>query len=654
MELKTSAASPRAPKVWKSSAGKVDGSNTFVLSDATVDRMGDIIDPLGWRLDWFKRNSIALFKHDGGFPIGTWSDPRIEDGRLIADFQPAQRGTSQRIDEIVSLVEQGILVATSVGFDPIRWEPIDQKAPHMGVKYLEQELLEASIVSVPANPAALHVAKNLSISDATLAIAFGESAAIGRRVWVPGKPAVLTTAERTRVGGPLYQAPNIMSSTLSKRIESAQLDLVARKDRLTELTLAEELDVTAIEALNEEIEETERGLTALRTSESRIGTAATRETGVAVVASPHIARQPLGFPRKEINGFDLIVRAITVRGISAFGPGDKTLDRVLDERYPGHEQTAIVTKADQTIGTTTVSGWASEVVRTAYGDFLQALTGVSIYPAIRDRGIGLSFDGNGSVTIPSRTAGGAGGGFFAEGSPMRVGRITTASTTMTSKQMGVIVAFSRQLAMKSTPSIESLVRQAVLEDTAAILDPIVLDATVGDTARPAGLLYGVAAASTGYPGADYRAVLEDFKVLLAPFISANASDNITVVMNPSQGLGLSFMDAPVGNPNWFDGIRDRINIVESTHAVAGRLIAFRNSDFATALGDAPEFDVSTSATLHMEDTTPLEIVSGTGPTVADPVRSLWQTGTIGVRMIMDIGWAMRRAGVVQWINGTSW
>jgi hypothetical protein len=202
--------------------------------------------------------------------------------------------------------------------------------------------------------------------------------------------------------------------------------------------------------------------------------------------------------------------------------------------------------------------------------------------------------------------------------------------------------------------IEALVRQAILEDTASTLDPLLLDATASSTARPAGLLNGVTAAATGYGGGDYEAVLQDFKNLLAPFISANAADNITVVMNPAQGLAIDMMPAPVGNPGWFSSIRSRVNIVESTHATANRLIALRNSDFCTALGDAPEFDVSEQATIHMEDTTPLEIVSGTGPTTADPVRSLWQTATVGVRMLMDVSWTMRRPSMVQWIDTTTW
>jgi HK97 family phage major capsid protein len=437
--------------------------------------------------------------------------------------------------------------------------------------------------------------------------------------------------------------------TLAQRIEDAQNELNAKRDRLVELTGAEDMDTVAVEELNAQIETAEKSLDALKTAEKRIGLAAKSDAP----AAPAVARRPLGFPQKDVKGFDLIVRALAVRGIAHFG--NKPIDKVLDERYPGHEATAIIAKADQTIGTTTVSGWASEIVQTAYADFLQALMGFSVYPALRDRGIGLSFDGTGTVSIPSRTAGGAGGGFVAEGSPIRVGRITTAATTMTPSKLGVIVPFSRELAKRSTPAIEALVRQAILEDTGAILDAALLDATAAGSGRPAGLLNGVSAVGAGFGGGDFQAVMEDFQALLAPFIAANAADNITVIMNPAQGLRMSMMAGP-GNTgfSWQGAIRDRVTIIESTRATAGRLIAIRNSDFATALGDAPEFDVSEQATVHMEDTTPLEIISGTGPTMADPVRSFFQTATIGVRMLMDVSWKMRRSGMVQWVNGTSW
>lgn len=630
--------------VAKSTVAKSGDKLEFVLSDDTVDRYGDVVEPSGWDLKNFRKNPIALFGHDSRFPVGTWADLRVEGNRLIGRLQLAAKGTSARLDELIALVEQGILRAVSVGFRPIDSDPIDPKQPWGAQRYKRQELLETSLVSVPANPAALALAKSLNLSTETMSLAFGEHAETRRRdLAAPGGNAVKP---------PEDERPTAMKKSLSQRIEDAQSDLNAKRDRLAELNGADDLDLDAIEELTGHIDVVERSIAAMKASEAKIGLGA--GDPAAQPAAPAYNRRPLGFPQRDVQPFDLLVRAITVHGVTAFGGGNKSLERVLDERYPGHEATAIVAKADQTIGTTGTSGWASELVQTVNQGFLQALVGMSIYPSLRDRGVGLNFDGLGTIKLPRRTAGGAGGGFVAEGSPIRVGRITTAAAELTPKKMGVIVPFSRELAKRSTPAIEAIVRRAILEDTAAILDAALLDATASSTARPAGLLNGVSAVASGYGGGDHVAVKEDFKALLAPFISANAADNITVVMNPAQGLSIAMMDGPANNANWFRAIADRVNFVESTYATANRLVALRNSDFYTAVGDAPEFDINETATVHMEDTTPLEIVSGTGPTTADPVRSFYQTATVGVRMLMDVSWVMGRTSMVQWIDGTSW
>lgn len=623
--------------IRKTTAGASEGLE-FVLSDATKDSYGDIVDPKGWDLTRFKKNPIALFGHNSSFPIGTWSNVRVEGGKLMAKLNLAARGTSARIDELISLVEQGVLRAVSVGFIPKQAEPLDKDKPYAGQRYLRSELLETSLVSVPSNPAALAVAKSLNLSTETISLAFGEHAEMRRR-------DLSATGEKAAQTPPHRSTPTM--KTLAQRVVDAEAKLVEFKDTLVELTSADELDNDAVDEINKQIEAQTRTVATLKASEANLGAAA------GAVTAPAVIRRPLGALQRETKGADLIVRAIVARGLAHFG--NKPIEKVLEERYNGQEAVAIIAKADQTIGTTTVAGWAAEVVQTGWAEFLQALIPYSVYPNLRDRGIRLSFDGVGSVSIPSRTAGGAGGGFVGEGQPIRVGRITTAATTMTPKKMGVIVPFSRELAKRSTPAIEGLVRQAILEDTGVVLDTIMLDATAGDTVRPAGLLNGVAAVGVGSGGGDFEAVLADFKALLAPFYAANAADSITVLMNPAQGLALALMPGPDGVIGSFmTPLRDRLSFIESTNVPAGRLIAIRTSDLATALGDTPEFDISEQATVHMEDTNPLEIVSGTGPTTADPVRSFFQTATIGVRMLMDVSWKMRRSGMVQWVNGTSW
>ena len=59
--------------IRKTGSGQTAGLE-FVLSDATIDSYGDMIEPSGWDLRNFKKNPIALFSHASSWPIGIWED----------------------------------------------------------------------------------------------------------------------------------------------------------------------------------------------------------------------------------------------------------------------------------------------------------------------------------------------------------------------------------------------------------------------------------------------------------------------------------------------------------------------------------------------------------------------------------------------------
>src|SRR4051812_12597078 len=133
----------------KTHAADVRKGNEFVLSDETKDRLGDVIKADGWDLANFKKNPIALFGHRSDFPIGKWSNVRVIDNELRGVLNLAPEGTSPRIDEVRSLVDAGILKAVSVGFRPITSK---ENPDSRGEIIVESELVECSLVSVPANP----------------------------------------------------------------------------------------------------------------------------------------------------------------------------------------------------------------------------------------------------------------------------------------------------------------------------------------------------------------------------------------------------------------------------------------------------------------------------------------------------------------------
>ena len=154
--------------VHKTHAGEVSGME-FVLSDETPDRMDDIIVSDGWDLAAFKKNPIALFNHKADFPIGKWSGLRVNEKQLRGHLELAPAGTSARIDEIRKLIDAGILKAVSVGFKPL---DLKKREKADGYTFTRCELVETSLVSVPANPNALAIAKGLKISPATIDLVF--------------------------------------------------------------------------------------------------------------------------------------------------------------------------------------------------------------------------------------------------------------------------------------------------------------------------------------------------------------------------------------------------------------------------------------------------------------------------------------------------
>jgi HK97 family phage prohead protease/HK97 family phage major capsid protein len=631
--------------VRKTAAGKRPGSLRYVLSDATVDRYGDTIDPGGWQLEWFRKNPIALFNHNPNAPIGTWKDIRVQNDALVADFVPAERGTSQRVDEIINLIEQDILKATSVGFRSIASQPIDAKHPMRGTRYTEQELLETSIVSVPANPAALAIAKSLNISDETMSLAFGGQAVIERREMATtgGQAATKRLSRATPMN-------------ISRQIEDVQAKLNAARDQLLEHTREPDYDIETADMLNGEIDEHERRLVSYKETERRLAIKTQQQEVLPPLAAPAVDRRPFGLPTKQVKPEDLYIRAMAAHFRATVLR--KPVEEVLRERYPDDEATAIVTRAAVAGANTTTTNWAIELVQLAQGEFVNLLYPNSVFPKLSAMGTALNFGPNsGSIKIPSRqTTPSIGGSFVAEAAPIPVRRLGTTSITLYPHKVGTISVYSREIAAYSNPDIEALIRDSIVNDTSINVDGVLLDSTAVSTTRPAGLTNGVSTL-TATAGGGYAAFLGDMNKLTAPFYAVNAGRKLAMLMNPAQRNQLLFAPGPAGAPfGWSTQFTDMFTVIASTTIAAGAVYMIDTVDFVSVSG-APEFEVSEVATVHMEDTTPLNIATGAqgSGVLATPTQSMFQTGQIAIRMLANISWAMRRTGMVQFIgSGVSW
>ena len=146
----------KAPPSWN----ETDRSARFVMTAEIADRYGDVVVAKGGDITEFMKNPVTLWAHNSrAFPIGMWSDLKTITGtpkRIegVANF--AAEGIEENADKAVKLIAAGMLRACSIGFIPKAWERITDKEDRTtGYRFLEWELLECSVCSIPANPAAI-------------------------------------------------------------------------------------------------------------------------------------------------------------------------------------------------------------------------------------------------------------------------------------------------------------------------------------------------------------------------------------------------------------------------------------------------------------------------------------------------------------------
>ena len=128
---------------------------TFVISSEEVDRHGDMVLSQGWRLHAYLQNPVFLWAHDYRLPVigralAVWPEP----GQLLARLEFAPTAFAS---QVAALYRGGYQQGVSVGFRPLRYEERrdGRTGAFLGIRFLEQELLEVSAVPVPANRRAL-------------------------------------------------------------------------------------------------------------------------------------------------------------------------------------------------------------------------------------------------------------------------------------------------------------------------------------------------------------------------------------------------------------------------------------------------------------------------------------------------------------------
>jgi hypothetical protein len=130
-----------------------------VASDGSVNRYGDVDDPLGWKTEHYEKNPVVLVDHFyvmeaiAGITTKWW----VEGSGEAARFMERHRFDAPELNETARMVFNKVLAGSartvSTSFIPLRAEKLkDEKGDWSGTYHFrEMEKLETSWVAVPAN-----------------------------------------------------------------------------------------------------------------------------------------------------------------------------------------------------------------------------------------------------------------------------------------------------------------------------------------------------------------------------------------------------------------------------------------------------------------------------------------------------------------------
>ncbi|MGB5567554.1 MAG: phage major capsid protein, partial [Acidimicrobiia bacterium] len=596
----------------------------FTLSTPTVDRYGDIVRA-PWRLSAFRKNPVALWGHDShALPVGTWEDVKVDDGgNLTGRLKLAARETSEFIGALWSLIEQGVLKAVSVGFIPHEAEPLDEDDPWGGYALSDNELLEVSLVNIPANAEALAVASR-SYSETvrhTLYAEAGDGRCVGRACDLY-KPRGSGVAKKQT---PPSGAPKM--PTLSERITAKEAEIVEARDQLAAATndlgdTPTEAQSDAVGAWATRVETLTRQLNTLKHAErAMLGTSGSNDAPPAKGDGA-----PVTAPRIQVAKHrpkaHFALRALSC-AVKGFGSRQDPV-QIAEAQFADDKEIAILVRAATAPATTTGAAWAANLMQEEWGAFIELLRDTSAYMQVP----GTVLDLTNVTNFPVRNGRGTlAGGFVAENGSIPVKEGSIGTTSLQPHKLAVISAFTKALARRAIPSIQSAIESQVLEDTAEAVDTVFFS----DTARtagttPAGLqdttetgagnVNAVTNAATGAHGSTEAEILADVDALLTRAEAVKARSGVWM-MNPAQVRGLA--NKQNGTTGFYlfrdevlSGMFQGFPIVQTTN-ITGGIVAWIGSDAITRGQEmAPMFELSDQATLHFEDTNP-STVSGSTP-----------------------------------------
>lgn len=630
-----------------------------IATTGSVDRMGDIVVPEGVK----SARDIPLFLHhdsrevvgravlgkaaNGGIPFEARLPKVAEAGRL-----------RDRVDEAWQSLKYGLITAVSIGFNVVN--DAYERMKEGGYRFLETEVLELSLVPIPAQPEAVITGiKNFdaaAIGVALKSIDQQHLAALGRKG---------ADGDR-RPGAAGHQAAksgNRNRSTTMKTLKELLEARTTKNARLKELKELREAESRAFtdeegeefDTLSDEVKALDDDIRVARYNAMNAGAAKAVDTqansgrtGPSIFVKTQDPEDK--FPGQSLTRLFIAKAAAfaAMKDGNVVSAGD-----IAAARWgKTHPNLVRYIKAAVAGGGTGAGEWGSELAQsdTRYnGDFVEFLYGLTVFDRLPLRSVPARVHikgGDGAATAY----------WVGESKAIPVTAPSASDVELLPHKVGAIAVCSKELVADSSPSAELWIRDSIAQASAQRVDQTFLSAAAAvPGVSPAGILNGVTpVSSSGSTADDVRA---DITALYALFVQNKMPSGLAFVTTPGIAKNLSLMFNPLGAQS-FPGMTgsggtlagDPVYVGDNVGA--GDLILLRPQDI-WKIGDSG-IEMSMSDTAMVEQDSAPTGATDTPTAASANIVSLWQEESIGFKVVRRISWAKRRSGAVQYIDNAAY
>jgi HK97 family phage major capsid protein/HK97 family phage prohead protease len=623
-----------------------------VATTPNPDRVGDIVEPMGVQ---FKNPMPLLHQHDHDKPVGTVTfEAPTKDGITFEARLPKIEEAGplrDRIETAWGELKAGLVRAVSIGFRSIEHAWMDDG----GIRFIKSEVLELSLVTVPANADA-KISTIKSIDRPLLA-------ATGKEPKANDRPAPPGATGKTKHSVNLNPKENTDMKTVAEQIAALEASRQAKSARMSDVMQksmdegrsTDQAEQEEFDTLSGEVDAIDGDLKRLRTMEKMLAANAkpvvvnqikTSELGTALRNGVQIKANE---PDKGIR-FARYAKCLAI--------STKTHQPIVGvaEQLYGKTDPDLIDIVKAAVSAMTTSN-TSELIGNegGFADFVEFLRPMTV----------LGRFGTGNIPsltrIPFRVpliseASESDAQWVGEGKAKPLTRMTAGRTELNPLKIATIAVQTMELIRDSSPSSDILIRNSLAKAIAKRSDLSFIDPTNAPSAgvRPGSILNGVTATlNSSATGAD--GVREDVQALIGAFVAANnALQSGVWVMSATYALRLMMMLNPLGQRE-FPGISMQggtffeLPVVVSNYLTD--YVALVNAeDIWVADEGGVDIAMSTEASLEM-DSAPSH--DSDTPTPAELV-SMFQTNSVAFRAERTINWARRRASAVAWMDNITW